>query len=88
MAHPPLKNPQLHNLCLLFNSVYLCIYLNLCSELLHLPPALRILSPNNLNDGGEHGHPHQDVDGADNHVPGFISSHKICIKDLEYKRGL
>ena len=58
--------------------------LNLCPQLLHLPPALCILPPCNqkdghphlvghllpdqLYDGGGEGHPNQNIDSADKHV--------------------
>ena len=51
--------------------------LDLSSQLLHLPPALSVLSPDDLYDRGEHRHPHQDVDGADQHVARLVSTNKI-----------
>ena len=41
--------------------------LNLSSQLHHLPPALSILSPDQLYDGGGQRHPDEDVDGAEQH---------------------
>ena len=43
-------------------------YLDLSSELLHLPPGLRVLSPHQLDDCGREGQAHQDVDHAQHHV--------------------
>lgn len=51
--------------------------LDLGPELLHLPPGLGVLPPDDLDDGGEDRHPDQDVDGADQHVARLVAAHKI-----------
>ena len=51
--------------------------LDLGPELLHLPHALLVLPPHDLDDGGEDRHPHQDVDRADQHVARLVAAHKI-----------
>ena len=53
----------------------LCLYLS--PELLHLPPALRVLPPHYLYDGGEHRHPHHDVDRHHQHVAGLVPADQV-----------
>ena len=60
--------------------------LNLSSQLHHLPPALCILSPDQLNDGGGEGHANEDVDGAEQHVAGAVMT-KVWCKVSKANRG-
>ena len=54
--------------------------LDLGPKLLHLPPAFGVLPPDDLDDGGEDSHPHQDVDCADQHIARLVPAHKILKK--------
>ena len=51
--------------------------LDLSPELHHPPPALGVLPPDDLYDGGEDRHPHHDVDRHHEHVAGLVPTNEV-----------